>query len=318
MLMNGVWQALGGDSQWMGPCLAGLGLLLPVLAYGIWPKLTQAILGDLRVPRILYFWVLTALGASVYGNWESPHLPITHWLTLIWPFIIWLLALTYAAIFAIVTNNLADQTADRIANPNRPLVAGIVAPKPYLIAGIVCLGVSLFLAWLYAYPMGWGILAISLGYFVYSVPPIRLKRIPILSKAIIGFNSWAVVLTGYVLGGGNFQYFPWQWSLFIWVPLSVAANFIDLKDVEGDRAAGIATLPVWLGVTKARWVIALGTIATYAWAGLLLHVWFVYPLGIVWLGVHLYFLFRKPYSDAWVFITLLIALTGLVIFLFFK
>jgi 1,4-dihydroxy-2-naphthoate octaprenyltransferase len=88
--------------------------------------------------------------------------------------------------------------------------------------------------------------------------------------------------------------------------------------VEGDQAAGIATLPVWLGEKAAKRVIALATACTYGCAGLLLNLWWVIPLGTVWLGIHLFLLFRQPYNEKWVFLTLLVALAGLVLFLFFS
>ncbi len=52
-------------------------------------------------------------------------------------------------------------------------------------------------------------------------------------------NGWMVTVCGYALAGGEWSTFPWIWSIFIFVPLSLAANFIDLKDIAGDKATGL-------------------------------------------------------------------------------
>ncbi|MBL0016304.1 MAG: UbiA family prenyltransferase [Bacteroidetes bacterium] len=110
-------------------------------------------------------------------------------------------------------------------------------------------------------------------------------------------------------------YIPWIWSVFILVPLSLAANFIDLKDIAGDKATGVATLPVLLGERNARLVIALATLATYVMGGILLDVVWPYPLNAGAALLHIYFLYRKPYNEKLIFPLLLASLSGLVIFL---
>ncbi len=156
-----------------------------------------------------------------------------------------------------------------------------------------------------------GILAVSVGYFVYSCRPMRLKRVPILSKLIIGFNFLSVAVCGYALAGGDWRAFPLDWLAFILVPFSLAANFIDLKDTEGDRAQGVATLPVLLGESLARHLIAAATVATYLMGALLLDIAWVYPLNFAGAALHVYLLYRRPYDERFVFLVLMGALFGL-------
>lgn len=312
-LFSGFWQ--GNPIAGMAFLLA-IVLILPIVFVVLSPKLGIPILQDIRLPRIIYFIALSGLGAALFLR-HPVHFPFLFQPELWLKGALWTVSLIYAAIFAIVTNNLADIQADRISNPNRPLITGAVKRGPYLFAGICSLMIALIVAFGSSVYAGFGITGISLGYFLYSCPPVRLKRIPILSKLIIGLNSLAVTMTGWVLVGGTWNTFPLAWIIFILGPLSLTANFIDLKDTEGDRAAGIATLPVLLGESIARHLIAAATILTYGMAGLLLNVWFVYPLGAICLMLQLFFLYRKPYAEKWVFLMLILALFGLDFFLFF-
>jgi 4-hydroxybenzoate polyprenyltransferase len=293
------------------------GLLFPVLCLALWPGVTRAILGDLRLPRVLHYVVLAGLGAALWLRVDDRRMAIFQDIELWMRFGLLVLCLLYAAVFAIVTNNLEDLEADRISNRGRPLVQGRVDARSYLLAGIACEVVALVLAFAAGWQMGFGILAISVGYFVYSCRPLRLKRIPILSKMLIGFNSLCVAVCGYALAGGDWRAFPLIWLIFILGPLSLAANFVDLKDTAGDRAQGVATLPVLLGEPLARHLIAAATLATYFMGALLLDILWVYPLNIMGAGMHVFFLYRKPYDERWVFLILVSALAAMDLFLFF-
>ncbi|MBL0020156.1 MAG: UbiA prenyltransferase family protein [Bacteroidetes bacterium] len=309
-----VWIALG---------LMIAGSLAPPLV-GLWlrPALTRAILGDLRFPRILYFLTLGSLGMAIRIH-ETGQTAMVDWAESGLEFLAMLITLSYAAVFAIVTNNLEDLDADRISNPDRPLVRGSVNKRSYLLAGVLSQALALGFALVFPLlwqsglqlDLFWGILGISVGYYVYSCRPLRLKRVPILAKLIIGMNGWMVTVCGYTLAGGEWATFPWIWSIFILGPLSLAANFIDLKDIAGDKATGVATLPVLLGERNARLLIALATLATYVMGGILLDVAWAYPLNAGAALLHIYLLYRKPYNEKLIFPLLLASLAGLVIFL---
>jgi 4-hydroxybenzoate polyprenyltransferase len=293
-----------------------LALAFPVLCYLLWPSVTRVILSDLRLPRILHYVALAGLGAALWLREEERRGAIFQDTTLWMRFGLLVVCLTYAAIFAIVTNNLEDLEADRISNRGRPLVQGRVDARRYLIAGIACELVALALAFAADARMGAGILAISAGYYVYSCRPLRLKRVPILSKLLIGFNSLCVAVCGYALAGADWRAFPMAWLLFIMLPLSLAANFVDLKDTAGDRVQGVATLPVLLGESLARHLIAAATFTTYLMGAILLGIAWVYPLNLLGAGLHIYFLYRKPYDERWVFLILVGAMFALDILLF--
>lgn len=291
--------------------------LIPVIALFFFPLLTRELIRDLRPLRILHYVSLSCLGIALFlkEKKESLSLIFSGENLLVLP--LWIISLTYAAVFAIITNNIEDVEADKISNPLRPLVVGSVDRVAYLKAGIFCLGWSLFISFFLQPVLFLGILVISAGYYIYSCRPFRLKRIPVLAKFFIGFNSFTVAVCGYVLAGGRWVDFPLVWSLWILLPLSFAANFIDLKDREGDKKSGIKTLPVLWGDKKARLFIAIATLVTYGMAACILQIMFLYFLTGFMAALHCYFLYKKPYNETHVFLVYIAALSGLTVILIF-
>lgn len=297
--------------------ILGLSLSIPLFAFLFFPLITKEIFRDLRILRILHYVALAGLGMALYLRMDD-HLNVylRSGKTLLFP--LFIVALTYAAVFAIITNNIEDLGADRISNPKRPLVTGTVDRASYLWAGVFCQGWALLLALMAQKELFFGVFAISAGYYLYSCKPFRLKRIPFVAKIIIGFNSLAVAVCGFVITGGRLSDFPLIWVFYILVPLSLAANFVDLKDTEGDRHTGIKTLPVLWGEDKARLFITGCTLFAYAMAGFLLHLTWVYPLNILMATCHIWFLYKQPYQEKPVFLIYVAALFGLDVFLFFS
>jgi 4-hydroxybenzoate polyprenyltransferase len=269
------------------------------------------------MPRILHYISLSLLGAVLFfGSLAQLQMSVNA--ELVFNFLVFFMCLTYAAVFAIITNNIEDIEADRISNPDRPLVKGKVATGLYFRVGLISLLIALVIAAITDLRILAGVSAISLGYFIYSCRPLRLKRIPFLSKFIIGINSLVVALAGFSLAGGGVSDFPFLWAVYILIPLALSANFIDLKDVEGDKATGIKTLPVIFGETRARQMIAFFTFCSYVMAALLLNVSWMFPLVLVTCVAHLWLLFRKPYREKPVFLTYLLAIFALNVLLLLR
>jgi len=286
--------------------------IIPVLCLFMWPVTTREILKDLRLLRILHYIALALLGSVLYFSGSRN---LFTGLQQVLVFILLIAALLYAAVFAIVSNNIADLEADKISNTNRPLVKGTVQQHTYLIAGIFCLVYSALLSLLVHAAMFYCIILISTGYYIYSCRPFRLKRIPFIAKLLIGLNSLVITICGFVLAGGQVADFPLVWVIFIMLPLSLAANFVDLKDTTGDGQTGVQTLPVILGQTRAIQLIAFFTACTYIMAAAIIHILWVYPLCGLMASIHIALLYRKPYNEKPVFFIYISALFGLNIIL---
>lgn len=287
---------------------------LPLL-FRLWkPGLFFPILKDIRLARILHYYVLYVLGIALFKRGDLLVLNKDN-VVLYVDVLLFFFVLLYAAVFAIVTNNIEDIDADRISNPDRPLVKGVVKPNTYFAAGLVSLTCALLLAYFLNYAALTGVVLISLGYYVYSCKPFRLKRYVFIAKSLIGFNSLVSTVTGFCMVGGTFGDFPVPWLIFVLGPLTFAANFVDLKDTEGDKMTEVNTLPVLLGETTARALITVFTVLTYFMGAFLIEKTYAFALAAATCVAHVYFLYRKPYRETPVFIIYISALVMTIILL---
>lgn len=270
--------------------------ILPILVLG-WmkPAFFRELVLDIRLGRILHYFVLFLVGIVLKNNSISLIFktePVV-WLEAGLYFIV----LVYAAVFAIASNNIEDIEIDQLTNTNRPLVKNAVDPKLYDRTSKISLLFSLVFSVLIGIEFFLAILGISLIYFIYSCKPFKLKRFVFLAKFLIGINSLISAVCGFYVAGGDLKQFPVFWLLFILIPVSLMANFVDLKDTVGDKAAGIKTLPVLLGETNAKRLIALFTISAYVWVYFYFNTLWIALLLIATCSVHVFLLFRKPYQE---------------------
>ncbi len=291
-----------------------MAITLPISAFYFQYSLTKEICKDLRFVRILHYVSLASLGVVLYFDKGNVHLLFS--IDVLLKLFLFVVALIYAAVFAIISNNFEDLETDKISNISRPLVQNTVNKDLYWKAGVFCQLFALILSALVQINLLIAIFLISLGYYVYSCRPFRLKKIPFLAKLLIGFNSLVVAVAGFVLVGGKAADFPTIWIFYILVPLSLSANFVDLKDIEGDRAMNVRTLPVMWGAQKATFFIAFMTFIAYLIPCILLQIWWVYPLTLLMLASHIYFLYAKPYREKPIFFIYVSSIFGLNMFLF--
>ncbi len=167
------------------------------------------------------------------------------------------LTITFAWLFAITINDIVDEPIDAISNKERPLITGMLTPSTMrdvvFVSGAMTLVGALALG---SYATFW-VLAFSACAFIYSTPPLRLKRVPILASAFIGVATLSLVLLGFFLVSANQTIiaFPAPLAFAIFLSVTLMANVRDLKDIQGDAAAHIWTIPTLLGERRARFVI---------------------------------------------------------------
>ena len=156
-------------------------------------------------------------------------------------------------------NDWFDRHVDAINEPNRPIPSGRIPGERGL---QIAIGWTL-LSLLVSVALGsWAFLATVTGLslaWAYSAPPLRLK-----------LNGW----WGNAACGACYEGLPWITGCAImtaanpgWRVLAMAALYSigahgimtlnDFKSVEGDRAMGVGSLPVRLGVTRAAWVACI-------------------------------------------------------------
>ncbi len=257
------------------------------------PKEAKAFFKDLRYLRLLHIVFFFAIG------WKLAHagtsLPISSDMVL--TICLASFAIFCAYVYSIVTNNIQDIGIDAITNAHRPHVTKAIDEKKYAALGWL----TLVGAILYGGLAGHRVL-ILLGFFLanfylYSMSPLRLKRLTLIGKGLMSLNFLTIMLIGFTLGGANVLDFP---PLLIWWTVLAGMaifNFVDLKDTAGDRKEGIKTLPVLFGDQVAKIIIGCFFLVGYAFAGTIVDSpWIL--LGATLLGVMQFALvMRKTYDE---------------------
>lgn len=285
-------------------------LILPLginISYLANKKLFLILAKDLRWLRLWHFELMLILGIVLATTQFKQ--------TMIISCIFLGVSILFFWLAAVMLNNIPDQAIDRISNPERPLVKYKINLKQYRTIAYTILCCSLVYALAVNLISFFIMSSVSFAYYIYSMPPLRLKRIPLLSKAIPSTVSLAIVLLGYINIHGSWQGFPQSLVWIFLVGFTLAANLIDIKDYAGDKAAHIKTLPVLLQPAIAKLVIGIAFILTSLAFYFYLQNIYLLPLlalaGI--LGYH--FINQKKYQEWQVFTVYLTTITILIMYI---
>ena len=173
---------------------------------------------------------------------------------------------------SVAVNDIFDEEADRLSGERRPLVEGTLTRRDVTGHAVALAGAALLFALNIKYQTFlFMLLALSVS-FAYSAPPLRLKRFPLVSSLTLGLVSLTACLVGFSAYAEEraLALFPapLAWVIVLSFGLGFAAK--DLKDVEGDRATGVWTLPVLLGPTGGRVAVAVLVLLGYLSVAVLL------------------------------------------------
>ena len=285
-------------------------LILPLginISYLANKKLFLILAKDLRWLRLWHFELMLILGIVLATTQFNK--------TMIMPYIFLSTSILFFWLAAVMLNNIPDQAIDRIANPERPLVKYKINLKQYRTIAYTILGYNLIYALAVNLISFFIMSSVTFAYYIYSMPPLRLKRIPLLSKAIPSTTSLAIVLLGYINIHGNWQGFPQSLVWIFLIGFTLAANLIDIKDYEGDKANSIRTIPVLLKPTLAKLVIGVAFILTsLAFYFYLQNVYLLPFLALAGI-LGYYFINQKKYQEWQVFTVYLITIAILIIYI---
>jgi 4-hydroxybenzoate polyprenyltransferase len=213
----------------------------------------------------------TAYGASPREVWTPA--------ILLYPVI----GLTMAAVLNAASNALNqiyDLEIDRVNKPKRPLPSGRMSLRAAWIFTWVTYAVALTLAW-FVEPGGrhecfWIVAAATIGTFVYSVPPLRTKRLGVWANITIAIPRGVLLkVAGWSSVKSIVGAEPWYIGAIFGLFLLGASTTKDFADMEGDARGGCRTLPIIYGVRRAAWMISPSfvvpfvMIAVGAWTGVL-------------------------------------------------
>jgi len=169
----------------------------------------------------------------------------------------------FAFIFAQMVNDWYDRETDRINGQPNFFNGGILLSGTIGAYGGAC-GIWALMSGL---SMGWMpflfIASSIIGSIMYSARPLRLKRAPLLSSVLVSLICGLLILYGFCFIPNALlkRLFPQKLVWIILAALPLGLQVKDLKDIAGDRATGIFTIPVLFG---RRWGIWAGTLVSIA------------------------------------------------------
>ncbi len=176
-------------------------------------------------------------------------------------------------------NQIYDLEIDRVNKPKRPLPSGRLSISQTWLFTNITYALALVLAWLVA-PQGrhecfWLVAVAVVCTYIYSVPPLRTKRMGIWANVTIAIPrgvllkvaGWSSVKT--IMGVE-----PWYIGAIFGLFLLGATTTKDFADMDGDRRGGCRTLPIQYGVQHAAWMISPSFVVPFLMipAGAWLHV----------------------------------------------
>lgn len=211
-----------------------------------------AVIKNSRIERILHYLLLIVFGLVL------SQVKIINWVDIL-ILILTFISFASAWIFSVCQNDIYDQSIDSISNPKRPLISKKLSVQEINFASKI----FLVFAFLTAYAAGnytlFFVLVFILIYYIYSIPPLRLKRLSIFNSFLVSIACLSAILSGFFLLNPekNITSFPLSLILGIIILFTITTNIRDIKDIEGDRASNIKTLPTLLGEKKAKILLAI-------------------------------------------------------------
>ena len=252
----------------------------------------KIIFRDIRISRVLMLLTLYSLGIAIGLNKSDFSFDVVN------VFHIFFIPVIIVAgwIYSVITNNIEDIVIDKVSNQDRPLAQESIPQGIYERIGWIFLIIALAFALAVNFKIFFLMLLFVGNYYIYSMRPLRLKRVPLFSKLPSSIACLAVVIAGFLVVTGDFIInFPIPIIIGFLLVFTFGANLIDIKDYEGDKVAGIPTLPVLLGLKRSKIIIGIFFVLAYA------SVYFFAPaLTWVFLGIgclQFYFITKEKYKE---------------------
>lgn len=224
----------------------------------------MCILKNVRVTRVMHYEAMLVLGMILgFTSFDYSDIIISPLSNLV--IISALVSVFFAWLCAIGINDISDLNIDIISNRERPLICGIFNLDEYKNLTWIFFLLAILFGYLVRYSFMTLIIVFMVLAYLYSMKPLRLRRIPILSSFIIASASLIILMSGFLIFSQDKSLLQLPRSV-IWLVLLVftlAVNFKDIKDSEGDKKCGIVTIPTLLGKRKGKIVVGILVLFSY-------------------------------------------------------
>lgn len=275
----------------------------------------KAMFKNSRPERVAHYMIMIAAGLlSAYSIFPAVKFNWNDWLSVI----VLCLSFYFSIMFAVCVNDAADEDVDAVSNTGRPLITKSLSKEDMKQASVLFLATSLVSGFLAGYTAFFFVLAFTALYYIYSAPPTRFKLIPFFSSFIIGLCCLTGVLAGFFLLSPlkYVSVFPARLALAVVVVFFLGSHIRDMKDIEGDKKAGIKTVPVLLGDVWGPKVVGFFAALAFLLVPVFSGAYILFAPAIPAALAVYYFVNRKPYAEKYVFRTYFtFVLAGLLLLL---
>lgn len=162
------------------------------------------------------------------------------------------------AVWAIyLLNGATDVEEDRINASPRPVARGTLNPTTAAL-GVAALATASLTGALMVGPAWWSVAALLALGWLYSAPPLRLKRWPAGLVVVVVPAGLLTFYAGHTANGGEgkgIDLLVFATVMTLW--MSLVGQTKDLPDVAGDARVGRRSLPVVWGEGAARLVFSM-------------------------------------------------------------
>lgn len=259
--------------------------IITILTFSFFRPIFLSLWRNARFPQLAYHSGLFLMGAGLtflYGNHAFKH-DIFHYSGLI----ILLLSVCFAWLASVVVNDFADITTDRLTNPKRPLITGDIDPSTYRTIGLLFFAGSLLFSGILSTQMALLLFLYQALAWIYSMPPLRLKRYPIIATGLASLASLLIFFSGFIVLSAekNITALPASYPILLFLVLLAILPAKDFKDIAGDQADHITTWPILLGAERAKRLIGSLIFLASVAAPFILGIHSLFLLGLFFGGV---------------------------------
>ena len=278
-------------------------ILLAAWSYKAYPQKFKSVLENLRPERTAFYILLLIFGMSYAYLGEEQ---LNSWIDIL-GIVCLIISWTSVWMYAVHMNDIADIEIDKISNPTRPLVQNELSFNEMHQIGFIWLAITIIGSWSVGFYQFVMVLIYISASHIYSVPPLRLRRVPVLASFIISVACLATILAGFFFVSSNksMQSFPVTAAIGFIIIFTLAANIRDLKDVDGDKKEGIKTLPVMFGEKNGPRVVGILFALSFILVPLFLSFYLLYIISIPTAIIGYKIVTRKPYKEKNIFILIL-------------
>ena len=223
----------------------------------------RPILKTIRPLRSIHFMLMFILGAFL-----TYRLLIASMLTII----LGMISVFFAWQFDLIVNDIFDVEIDNVSNKERIFTQDMISRRTYLILGIVYIIIAIFIAFLLSILTVIFIACFLLMGYVYSVPPLRLRRFA-FQTVFIGLGSFLCFHAGFFAHSNYILYNELIISILIFIAFSLGTTVKDYKDFEGDKKENVATIFTKYGLEKGSKICSIFLLITFLIPLLLIYYW---------------------------------------------